>query len=341
MKNIKNTLLILLIVLGTTKLANAQGGLLDAGVADATKYLESYMEPAFVGIGFGLQSGWYNTAKTHGFLGFDLTIIAAATQIPSANEFFTFRNSDYENIVYAGGNEVRVPTLLGPNLGADDLPELTFLDPGTGEEIIRLSAPTGLGLDESFPINAVPSPIIQVGIGLFKNTELKIRLIPEAAVESLLGDDELNYNLFGIGILHDIKQWLPADKLLPIDLSIFAGFTKLSASAALNPDDANPDQFTEFEANTVLVQAVVSKKLAFVTFFAGIGWAQSDVDFRLKGTFDTETSVLVDPISFGYSNSGFRSNLGLRLKFLFLTLSGEYAFQEYNTVSASIGFSFN
>lgn len=346
MKNVKNLLFVLAVFLSSTMVSNAQtnaAGILDAGAADASKYLESYMEPAFVGIGFGLQAGWYNTAKPHSFLGFDLTITGAAVQIPTANEFFTFRNSDYDNINYAGGTSVEVPTLLGPNLGADDLPELTFLNED-GEEIIRLSAPTGLGLDEVFPINAVPNPIIQVGIGLFKGTELKVRFVPESTVESLLGKEDGNgikYSVFGLGVVHDIKQWFPAEKVIPVDIAFFAGYTSMKASAALEPDNASSDQFTEFEATSVTLQGIVSKKVAFATFYAGLGYANSKVDFALRGTYDTETSVLVDPIAFGYDNSGFRTNLGVRLQLLFLTLSGEYAIQEYNTISASIGFSFN
>ena len=209
------------------------------------------------------------------------------------------------------------------------------------EELVRISAPTGLGLEEEFPINAVPSPMIQVGLGLFKGTELKIRFIPESAAESLVGRDEgYRFNMFGLGIMHDIKQWLPAEKIIPVDISIFAGFTNFNATADVDPDDQNSNQTIEFESNAVTVQAVVSKKIAFATFYGGLGWAQSKVDFAMKGTYETESEVLVDPVAFGYDNSGFRGNLGLRLKLLFLTVSGEYAFQEYNTYSVSVGFTF-
>jgi uncharacterized protein DUF6588 len=343
MRKIKNTALIFTLLI-TGFQSNAQiEGILDAGIEDATKYLESYMEPAFVGIGMGINSGWYNTAKPHKFLGFDLTISGSAAQVPNANEFFRFRNSDYENIYFASGNEVDVPTLLGPNLGADDLPELTLIDPDTGDDLVRISAPTGLGMDETFPINAVPSPMIQVGVGIFKNTELKIRFIPESAIESLLGDNEdgLKYSMIGLGVMHDIKQWLPAEKILPIDLSLFVGFTKLEAGADLDADDPTSDQRTEFKATATTVQVIASRKVAFLTFFGGVGWTQSNVDFALKGTYDTETDILVDPVSFGYENSGMRANLGMRIKLLFLTLTGEYTIQEYNTISAGIGFTFN
>jgi len=351
MKNILRTLLVISLLGVGLKGSKAQGGLdglLEAGFEDATTMLKHYMEPAFVGVGYGLQSGWYNTAKVHNFLGFDLSITASASKVPDEKEFYTFLNSEFNNFYYADGNSVEVPTLLGPNLGADDLPQLSVRDfndiDNDGdfqEELVRISAPTGLGLEEEFPINAVPSPMIQVGLGLFKGTELKIRFIPESAAESLVGRDEgYRFNMFGLGIMHDIKQWLPAEKIIPVDISIFAGFTNFNATADVDPDDQNSNQTIEFESNAVTVQAVVSKKIAFATFYGGLGWAQSKVDFAMKGTYETESEVLVDPVAFGYDNSGFRGNLGLRLKLLFLTVSGEYAFQEYNTYSVSVGFTF-
>ena len=131
------------------------GLLLESGSEDANTYLENYMAPMFRGLGFGLNGGWYNTAKTHKKFGFDLSITMMASKVPEADEFFTFNNSDFKNLYYADGSSVRVPTMFGPNLGADDLPQLSVRDfddtDGDGDitdELIRISAPTGLGLDE-------------------------------------------------------------------------------------------------------------------------------------------------------------------------------------------------
>ena len=162
MKNILRTLLVISLLGVGLKGSKAQGGLdglLEAGFEDATTMLKHYMEPAFVGVGYGLQSGWYNTAKVHNFLGFDLSITASASKVPDEKEFYTFLNSEFNNFYYADGNSVEVPTLLGPNLGADDLPQLSVRDfndiDNDGdfqEELVRISAPTGLGLEEEFPI---------------------------------------------------------------------------------------------------------------------------------------------------------------------------------------------
>ncbi|MEC7752578.1 MULTISPECIES: DUF6588 family protein [Roseivirga] len=336
MKRINRLLIAGLMLFSTTFGLKAQldfDSFLEAGIVDANKLLQNYMQPAFEGFGYGLASGWYNTAKTHKTLGFDLSLTISAARVPSSAEFFTFRNSDYSNVRYDGGASVDIPTMFGPNLGADDLPQLTFLDPDTGDEIVRISAPTGLGVEEGFmPFNAVPVPMAQIGIGLPKGFELKLRYVPEQTIE-----EDGSVKLFGIGLMHDIKQWLPGEKILPFDLSAFVGYTSMTAQAFI---DVDQDQVAEFDASSLVVQAVISKKILFMTAFAGLGYSNYDIGLNLLGTYTTETSSFTDPISLSYKNNGIRTNVGVRMKLLFLTLTGEYAFQEYNTMSLGVGFSF-
>lgn len=309
---------------------------LEAGVEDANQLLESYMEPAFVGFGIGMNCGWYNTAKPHKFLGFDLNFSISAAKVPDSKQFFTFRDADYNNVRLSNPNDNRLPTLFGPNLGADDLPELTFLDPNSGQELVRITSPTGLGIDEDLPINAVPVPMIQLGVGLFKGTEVKLRYIPEQNFDDN-GEDQGSVKLFGIGVMHDIKSFLPADKLLPFDLSLFVGYTSLTSNVYV---DSDANQFAEFDASAITAQVVASKKLAILTAFAGVGYAKSDIDFGLKGNYTTETTTYTDPINFNFSNSGLRANVGFRLRLLIFNISGEYAIQEYNTYTLGFGVGF-
>lgn len=319
----------------TPNMTKAQGldfdSFLEAGIADANLLLQSYLQPAFEGFGFGMNSGWYNTAKPHKFLGFDITASVSLARVPDAKQFFTLPTG-LTNVSLTNPNDTRrLPTIFGPNLGADNLPELRFTN-NSGEELIRISTPTGLGIEEDIvPFNAVPVPMAQVGIGLFKGTEVKLRYIPEQDFD---GDGSVK--LFGVGLMHDIKQYLPGEKLLPFDLSVFLGYTSLKASVNIDKDAG---QSAEFDASAWTVQGVISKKILFLTAFAGLGYSNYDIDFNMLGTFNTETTSFTDPIQLAFKNNGIRTNLGLRLKLLFLTVSGEYAIQEYNTLTASVGIS--
>ena len=313
------------------------GTFLEGGADDANTLLQSYMEPAFVGFGYGFNSGWYNTAKPHKLFGFDITASVNLAYIPNGAQFFTFNDANYSNVRLSNPANNQLPTFFGPNLVADDIPELTFLDPDNGEEVLRITGPTGLGIDETPLPNAVPSGMVQLGIGLPKNTELKLRFVPKQSI----GDpgQEFEFNVFGIGLMHDFKQWIPGMKLLPFDLSAFFGYTNINTAFAISSN--NPDQKGELNINGLTFQAVASKTLAVFTVYAGVGYISSSTDFALKGTYTIEanSAPLVDPVAFEFSSSGARANIGAKVKLLILTLHGEYAIQKYNTLTLGVGIS--
>lgn len=310
---------------------------LEGSVADANTLMENYMEPALVGLGYALNSGWYNTGRPHKMLGFDLTINANLAYIPDNAEYFKFVASDYEGVsmLPSETGKTEFPTILGENLEADDIPYLVFgEDTETPDDDLRVSGPTGLGMKEFIGINAVPAPAVQLGIGLIKNTELKLRLVPEQS----FGDpgEEVSTKMFGLGILHDVKQWIPGIKNLPFDLSGFFAFNTMNTTAQLNADA--PDQMLELKTSGTTLQGIISKKLAVLTVYGGLGYISSKTEFHMLGTYE-ELPGEKDPVNFEYSNTGLRGNIGARLKLLIFTFHAEYALQKYSTLTAGFGLS--
>jgi hypothetical protein len=307
---------------------------LEGGAADANSYLGSYLEPAFVGFGYGLNSGWYNTAKPHKLLGFDITAGVSLATVPEEAQFFTFNDADYSRMAASDGTgTAELPTLFGPNLHRNDIPELTFFD-ANGNETLRSTALTGSGIEEAdfYPFSSamVPAPYAQIGIGLIKNTEVKLRLFPEQDFEGN------TVNMFGLGVMHDIKQWIPGMKLLPFDLSGFFGFNRMTTSLLVDEDAG---QTSELNISGTTFQAIASKKLALLTVYGGLGFITTSTDFSLLGDYEVAGATLSDPIAFEYSSSGMRANVGARIKLLVLTLHAEYAIQKYNTLTVGLGIS--
>ncbi|MEQ8471934.1 MAG: hypothetical protein RIC35_12155 [Marinoscillum sp.] len=327
----------LLFVLGisiTSLSAQDLGDFLEGGVEDGNQLLQDYLEPAFVGFGYALNSGWYNTGRPHKTLGFDITVNMNLAYVPTDAQYFTINESDYTNLstAPAENGQTEYPTIMGPNLGADDIPYLVFNE-GTEEEI-SITSPTGLGLDEEYGVNFVPAPSVQLGIGIYKGTEIKLRLIPEQT----FGDpgEEFSTKMFGLGVMHDVKQWIPGIKNLPFDLSGFFAFTKMSNSYQMDAD--YPDQIANFDVSGTTLQGIISKKLAILTAYAGVGFMTSKVNFSMDGTYD-ELPNNPDPIDFEYSKGGLRANVGARLKLLIFTFHAEYALQKYNTLTVGFGIS--
>jgi hypothetical protein len=137
-----------------------------------------------------------------------------------------------------------------------------------------------------------------------------------------------------------------ADKLLPFDLAAAIGYTKLSYNLLLNVQTSNStytDQSLNAKFTGVNVEAIISKKLAFFTPFASIGYQSANTSIDLKGTYPFETgnntyTTVVDPIAISQKDiSGLRTNLGFQLHLAFLRVYGSYSLGAYKSFNAGLG----
>ncbi|MBL6447234.1 hypothetical protein JMN32_13005 [Fulvivirga sp. 29W222] len=337
MKKITKLMMASVIVFFGFNQVNAQNDLdqlLEAGIEDATILIEGYVDPFMVGFGTGLSNGWYNTAKAHKSLGFDLTVTANVAYVPDEDMFFNVNGLNLQTVelddpVYSDGN---IPTMFGPD---SDTP--TFREINTGE---TFEGPAGLGIKDEIGFNAVPVPMAQLGIGIVKNTDLKIRWTPEVDI----GDDG-KFKLFGFGVMHDVKQHIPGLKNFPFDLSAFIGYTKMKTTIDFTNGDPTLDQTGDFEIRTLTVQGLISKKFSVLTFYGGLGFNRVRSDLGLRGEYDINNdgdfndANEVNPISLEFKSGGPRMTLGMRLKLAILTLHADYTLQKYKTLSLGVGFS--
>lgn len=328
--------LVALIFLLSAMISSAQidlGSILDGGLDDAQTFLKGYIQPVSSGFGNSINGGWYSTAKAHKFLGFDIAVVANAAFVPTNAKTFTFNNDDYTNIKLYDSNQTsaQLPTIAGSQDLANR-PILEFSDVN-GNTIASSTLP-GSGLEGEIGYNVMPSAMIQVGIGLFKNTDLKLRFVPKQS------QPEFEFSTFGIGVMHDLKQWIPFVKRLPFDVSALLAWNDVKSKVFLDSSN-EPSQALELNTKTFLFQILASKKLSILTLYGGLGTSSYDVDVNVLGTYKTSLGLSIpeDPIDINYKVSSMRANLGLSMKLLFLNLSADYTLQEYNTFSVTVGFS--
>lgn len=320
--------------------ANAQNNiyeLLDAGLEDGEKYLGNYLAPFTRGVGYSLNNGWYNTAKAHKPLGFDLTVSANLAFVPAKDNYFSFKNSDYKSLRLASSaTTAELPTVFGP----DESTELEIYDNGNGQTAL-INSPGGLNLEEEVGFNAVPAAMLQLGIGIVKNTDIKLRYAP-------VFTDGFDMNLWGIGVMHDVKQWIPGMKHLPFDLAAFVGYTSVKASSSMgynSPDVSSENQEAAYLVKGTTYQAIISKQFSVITFYGSLGYSTTKTNFKLKGNYIyTEPSTnmeveIEDPFDLDFDDSSLRATAGFRLKLAIVTLHADYTFNSYNMVNAGIGFS--
>jgi len=297
------------------------GELFKGSQQDANLLVNGYLSPVLQGVGYGLNQGWYNTARPHKFLGFDATVTLSVITIPTAEQTFQVTNSQLSALELVSPADGNLPTIVGPDIK----PQFQFKAPLSG----TIQGPGGIPGMDKLPVTGVPIPIANIGIGLFKGTEVKVRYIP-----SFTADNGASVNMLGGAIMHDIKQHIPVVKNLPFDLSILVGYTKFDASYTF---DAANNQSASLSATAMTAQAIVSKKLAILTFYAAAGYNKADVTMDAKGTYDMAGIPITDPFSLSSATSGARLTGGMRLRLAFLNLHADYTLQKYPTISAGVG----
>lgn len=313
---------------------------LGAGPSDAQTLLQHYMEPLVMGFSHGMSNGWANSARSHKTLGFDLTVSASFAPIPASGEYFTYDAAEYTNVRLSGDNP-RIATVMGPSGSAGGELLFTYTDPGSGTEISSSFRPEGLGLQEEIGFNAVPSPMVQLSLGTFANTDLIVRYIPEVQI----GD--FSTQLFGLGIKHDIKQWIPGLRRAPLDLAVLGAFSGFENHLDLQEAGLEGSgQSAAFDIQNWTVQGMISKKVSILTFYGSFGYSAVCSNLKLLGSYilrdDQIPDVSVtfeDPVDITYEESSWRGTAGLRIKAGFLTLHGDYTLQRYPLISGGIGIS--
>jgi len=299
-----------------------------------------------------MNGGWYTTAKTHKKFGFDITINANLSIVPDADKLFAFIESDYDYLSLPNG-ETSLPTIMSE----DDTETMVDISIPVGDGTFKVASfemPGGISSD--LPLNAVPTPMVQVGFGLPFKTDIKLRMVPKVNF-----DDSVEANLFGLGLQHDITQYLGAIDKLPLSISVLGAFTNMKVAYAIEDEsstdgvDVSADGEAEFKMDTFTIQALASLDFKVVTIYGGIGYNNGKSTVKLKGdytlTYEVEDSngntagppqeeTVSDPINLGFDANGMRATLGTRLNIGFFKIFADYTLQEYNTVSAGIALSF-
>jgi len=319
--------------------------------ADGVKYLEAYISPWANAFGAGLNGGWYNTAKPHKFGGFDITLNTSVGIVPTSAQTFDASKIGLSSAISGAGisSTVAGPDKAGPLMSYN----------ANGVILASFNAPKGVDW------RYIPVPTAQVGIGLPFGTELKVRFIPKIKIKD--GD----VSLWGVGLLHNITQYLPGNKLLPFDVSLFGGYTKLMANVplGLEPDPSVTKAYTTINASTAFnsqnmkitvgalnISAIASLNLPVITFYGGVGYTKTRTAIELSGNYPLPVIVALPVPHAEYNDSGvkkgsdfpkmdiknfsgLRANIGFRIKLAFLTIHADYTRAQYNVLTAGLGIS--
>ena len=318
-----------------TSKAQELESILLASKDDASKLTSAYINPAMKGLIYGMNSGWYHTAKVHKKLGFDISIGANLSIAPTEDELMVFADLGLTSISSASTTS---PTVFGSGDGA----QMNVNAVVQGQNVTA-SFEMPSGISEDLPMNAVPTPSLQLSVGLPYKFDVMLRLVPE------VGSDDVKGNLLGVGLKKEITSIFGALEKLPLHVSVLAAYSTMNVDYVIDGGTIpGQDQRTEFKLNSYTVQAIGSLNFPIINIYGGIGYSGGSSSLKMLGdyelTYNTSGGTIVetvtDPLNLDFDASGFRTTIGARLSLGFFKIFGDYTLQEYNTFSAGIAFSF-
>ena len=292
--------------------------ILSGDIAQGEKLIEAYFTPMAESFGAGLNNGWYNTAKPHSLGGFDVTFTLNTVIIPNTAETFKI-GDEFGNVFQSTKDEAA--TVFG-----NDGVTAMYYDPSSqvGTDSIPFNMPGG------FKTPIMPLPMIQAGIGLIKNTAIDIRYMPMLNV-----GENINVNLFGIGLKHDLLQWIPGvGDAIPMSLSLQGGYTSLNTELKV------AGQEVSLNTKATTINLVASKKILMLTGYAGVGYNSATTTFAADANFNLDGIQFDETVEIDFKSiKKLRTNIGLRLNIAVVTIQADYTFAEYPTATLGLGVS--
>jgi hypothetical protein len=317
------------------------GEIFNGGVQDAEKLLNAYMAPFGASLGANLNAGWINTAAPLKPGRFELKMVANVAFVPTNEQTYNLDALGFRNPVernYNGATAVEqwqysravAPTVFGSGAETATITKvLTYQDEVSGQtitqEMAELPLPAGLG----FSFNPI-APAPQLSVGLPLGTELMGRYLP--GVNRSIDNTDIDFKgIWGIGIKHNIKQWIPGIKRLPFSMSLAVGYSASDASFSFlpvlpqapgnghfadpslagtaysgpTPDPATYDgQGVAFRARAWNANLLVSKKVSVLSVYGGFRYAHARSSLRMKGVYGITGDPYQNPDNANDPNNG-------------------------------------
>lgn len=291
---------------------------------DASNFLGAYFSPFAETIGIGLNRGWYNTAKPHKIGGFDVSL--SLNLITINDELSSFDVNSLDNFSSSSSS---TPTVLGSGEGAT----INYDFNGISNEFVMP--------DQNTNLTAIPIPTLNAGVGLIKGTEINVRYIPSYKFDiGFVGKGSVD--LFGVGLKHDILQWIPLNKALPFDLSVQGAFSQFKTSFEVESQSVKQEVGLDVRASTF--NLIFSKKFAFLTAYASIGKNTINSTFTGNTNFKLGSSNTLEfdlPLEIDFpQTSELQTSAGVRLQLAILTLYANQSFSKNPVSTLGIGISF-
>jgi hypothetical protein len=334
-------------------------------LSDLNGYVNAYTSPFAKAMPIGLSGGWATTAKTHSTLGFDLTLSTSLIMIPSSEGSVLASSINLPGSFSFADPNAAVPTIRGDK--GMTPPDINIeLQAGSQSQTLPFTSFKGLNM------GIVPSAAIQLGFGLPKGTDVMVRFIPDfSGTVNKMVPDGVDVSLektgmWGLGVKHDIKQWIPVVSKVPfLQISALVAYSRfntgfsggalevtpsilgISNGTQANNDALWEDQSFKMTTSSFSANLLVGASLPVFQPFIGLGLNRGSFESGFYGTYpiveinSTNGNLEVndsekDPLVVKQKVNNFNFQAGARLKLGPIVFHYALSMQKYNMHTAGL-----
>ncbi len=327
---------------------------LRGGIDDGGKLLNAYVEPLHNTFSAAGNSNWNfpyqpNDNKIHLFF----EIKYSYTTVPTSDREYDIYNLKLQELQPSDPSQHIAQTIFGDasSIQLETKDQITNpWPPFNSRPLATFNSPEGTG------VHGMQLPWLHLGIN-YKGTQVSLRVLPPLPIQN--GDG--NIGLWGIGVGQDINKLIKGLQDFPVDFKLIGAFAKtnLTVKQNLQPDEAfislsgGPYDNQDFKLTTKSfnLDFYVMKKLGLFMFSGGPGYAFSQSDVKLSGTypiyvqdpagiFGFSIADIEDPIDQTLTDNFFKVGFNVAAKFNFLLINLDMQFGKYNTFAGGVGFVF-
>ena len=306
-----------------------------AAEEDRNMLTKQYFDPLFNSMQISMGEGWVKSAKPHKKLGFDLTFLVSAINIPS-----NARQYNTDGLTSIDSSRDSSPTIFGSDAEGNYL--VDFYPDGSDYSLSTYFAIPD-GHEDLLRMDRLLLPNLQFSVGIPLKTELIVRFMPKTQNKGA------EIKSFGLGVKHSLSQYFNPPKATPFNLSVLLTASRLEGvyNFGANSELAGENQSIDLQVYNASSGLIASVDFKIMNIYCSISQVISKSSFKINGTYNLayESSfseigeieyVLSDPISIENDLNFLRKNFGVGFNFPFVNLFLDYSIQNYNSINLGV-----
>ena len=246
-------------------------------VSDLTGITDSYFTPAAEGVAHQTSNGWFSTAKIEA-TPWRLTASLQGNMlfIPNKQRSFLIDENQFRNLEIVGSQTTaQAPTSIGNN-------NTVQLEGTIGTDMFDFETPEGIN-EEIFWHGQ-----LQLGLTLPYKSEVLVRYAPRVSIS------DVNYQSYGLGIHHNLSQWIKAIDESSWNFSTLVFFSKFDIKTSFDDIDfiLGNVNGVESDSNAFGLNFIGSKSYSNLTFTGALNFTVGDYKYSLGGNGDELLQIL-------------------------------------------------